>query len=254
MTVGVGTDRMGDMRYSRRSGVGLGGIENKQSRASAPTPRITRADSASLALYGASGDVLNLQRTIGNRAVTRVLSVQQQVQRTCYASCATGRRCESERTDLDEHTTSAVRALQRAVLAREEEKCEEFPGGSTDCEVDRSGNVTGKVISRVDEKNACTMPCVEKHEAVHVKQMRKLCVELRDCYRAADRGKRPATDCYKLATEKSDKMECEAYNVSVRCMEARLKSRACQGVKNKEYGRRKLKSEKCWRDRACGKP
>ena len=137
---------------------------------------------------------------------------------------------------------------------REQEKCEEFPGGSTDCEIDeKTGTPTGKVSHHVDEKNACTKPCVEEHEAVHVRQLKKFCPELRGCYLAADKGRRPVSDCFKMAMFGAKK-ECEAYKVSVPCLERRLKNAPeCQTKDNKAYGTRKLvKSEKCFKDKYCG--
>jgi hypothetical protein len=140
-----------------------------------------------------------------------------------------------------------------ATAERETEKCEEFPGGSTDCEVDGSGTPTGKVVSHVDETNRCTRPCVERHEEVHVKQLKAYCPKLRDCYVEADKGKRPATDCFKIAGTGSRERECEAYRVSAPCVEQRLKTASeCQSKENKEYGTRKLASEKCFREKNCG--
>jgi hypothetical protein len=134
-------------------------------------------------------------------------------------------------------------------------KCEEFPGGSTECEVDATGTPTGKVTHRIDETNPCTRPCVEQHEAVHVKQLTTFCPALRKCYQAVDKGTRPATDCFKMAVFESDARECAAYKVSVPCVEAHLKSaKACQSPANKEYGLRKLASEICFRNKACGGP
>jgi hypothetical protein len=140
-----------------------------------------------------------------------------------------------------------------APAEKEREACETFPGGSTDCEINEAtGTPTGKVKSKVDETNPCTRPCVEKHEQVHVRQLRKLCPELRDCYLAADQGKRPHTDCVRMAIDNAAR-ECEAYRVSVPCVEERLKTaKACQSAENKSYGKRKLESEKCFRDRYCG--
>jgi hypothetical protein len=137
----------------------------------------------------------------------------------------------------------------------EKEKCEEFPGGSTDCEVDqKTGTPTGKVTHRIDEANPCTRPCVEQHEAVHVRQLKKFCPELRDCYLAADKGTRPVIDCIKMAINGSKERECEAYKVSVPCIESRLKhARECQSSANKDYGARKLDSERCFRDKNCGR-
>ena len=137
----------------------------------------------------------------------------------------------------------------------EQEKCEEMPGGSTDCVVDEvTGIPTGKVTRSVDDTNPCTRPCVEKHEAVHVPQMQKLCSEVRDCYHAADKGKRPASDCAEMSFH-SEKRECDAYKVSVRCVESRLsKAKECRSPENQAYGRRKLASEKCFRDKNCEKP
>jgi len=138
--------------------------------------------------------------------------------------------------------------------ATDKPTCKEFPGGSTDCEINATtGTPTGRVTTKVDETNPCTKPCVEKHEAVHVKQMEQLCAALRDCYADADKGKRPAGDCFKLAIGSSAKNECEAYAVSVPCVEQRLKNAPeCKSPANQRYGAEKLESEKCWRDHYCG--
>ena len=126
-------------------------------------------------------------------------------------------------------------------------------GGSTDCVIDeKTGTPTGHVRQRVDETNPCTRPCVELHENVHAKQLKTYCPALRDCYLAADKGKRPATDCAKMALFGSKEKECEAYKQSVPCMEQRLASaKECRTATNREYGTRKLTSEKCFRDKAC---
>jgi hypothetical protein len=141
-----------------------------------------------------------------------------------------------------------------APAPKEVEKCEEFPGGSTDCEVDqKTGTPTGKVTHRIDEKNPCTRPCVEQHEAVHVKQLTTFCPQLRDCYLMADKGKRPVEECVKMAIFGMKERECAAYKVSVPCTEKRLKdAKECQSKENKDYGTRKLASEKCFRDKSCG--
>lgn len=135
----------------------------------------------------------------------------------------------------------------------EQEKREEFPGGSTDCDVDeKTGIPTGKVTHRVDETNPCTKPCVEAHENVHVQQLRTFCPDLRDCYRASDAGKRPASDCVKMAIANLAKRECAAYQVSVPCVENRMRTaKECQSTENKEYVMRKLASEKCFRNKNC---
>ena len=139
-----------------------------------------------------------------------------------------------------------------APAEREKEKCEEFPGGSTDCEIDDTGTPTGKVNSKVEETNPCTRPCVEAHEAVHVKQMKKFCPELRACYLAADKGKRPVNDCVAMVLFGMKQRECEAYKVSEPCMADRLKTaQACQSKDNKAYGTRKLASETCFRKANC---
>jgi hypothetical protein len=134
----------------------------------------------------------------------------------------------------------------------ERRKCEEFPGGSTDCEVDETGTPTGKVTHRIEETNPCTKPCVEAHEAVHMKQMKTFCPQLKACYLAADKRKRPVTDCVKMAVFGGKERECPAYNVSVPCVEKRLKTaKECQSKDNKEYGARKLASEQCFHDMYC---
>ncbi len=173
---------------------------------------------------------------------------------TYLPSHANGR--EDSETPLIERSFELDPALflkpMDATAEREPEKCEEFPGGSTDCELDNSGTPTGKVTSKVTETNPCTRPCVEKHEAVHVKQLKTFCRELRDCYRAADKGKRDPIECAKLAIFGMKSRECEAYKVSEPCMADRLKTAAaCRSKENKAYGERKLASETCFRKKNC---
>jgi hypothetical protein len=141
-----------------------------------------------------------------------------------------------------------------APAEKEDEQCEEFPGGSTDCEVDKkTGTPTGKVTHRINETNQCIRPCVEQHEAIHVKQLKTFCPKLRDCYLAADKGKRPVMECIKMAVFGMNERECEAYKVSVPCVENRLKNaKECQSKENKNYGIRVLASEKCFRNKNCG--
>ena len=139
-----------------------------------------------------------------------------------------------------------------AAAPKETAKCEEFPGGSTDCEVDATGTPTGKVRRSITETNPCTRPCVEQHEAVHVKQMTTFCPQLRDCYRAVDRGNRSPLECAKMALFGNAQRECEAYKQSVPCVRDRLRTApACQSKERKEYGTRKLASEECFRDKYC---
>ena len=139
-----------------------------------------------------------------------------------------------------------------APAVKQREKCEEFPGGATDCEVDqKTGTPTGKVTHHADDKNPCTKPCVQEHEAVHVKQLKTFCPEPRDCYLGSDKRKRPASDCVKMAMFGA-KRAWDAYNVSVPCVEKRLKSAPeCQTKDNKAYGTRKLGSEKCFQSKYC---
>jgi hypothetical protein len=146
-------------------------------------------------------------------------------------------------------TRKAPQSSAQPPAKKSKEDCAKFPGGSTDCEVNQTTGIpTGKVIQQIDETNACTKPCVEQHEAVHLEQMKTFCPRLRDCYIAADKGKRPATDCPKMALFGMDEKECAAYKVSVACLEKRLKTaKECQSKENKEYATRKLEtSEKCF--------
>lgn len=139
-----------------------------------------------------------------------------------------------------------------APAPKEPSHCEEFPGGETICEVDeKTGTPTGRVQHKVDETNPCSRPCVELHESVHAKQLKTFCPALRDCYRAADRGTRPAADCLKMAVFGSKARECEAYKQSVPCMERRAKTAKECGGANKDFAARKLKSEQCFRDKNC---
>jgi hypothetical protein len=154
--------------------------------------------------------------------------------------------------ELDPHLF--ILPMDAHAVPEKQGECEQFPGGSTDCEVDQSGTPTGKVTQKIDETNPCTRPCVEQHEAVHVKQLKTFCPQLRDCYRDADRGKRPIEDCVKMAIFGSKQRECEAYNVSLPCVEKRVKeAAACHSKENRDYGARKLASERCFRDKNCSK-
>ena len=141
-----------------------------------------------------------------------------------------------------------------APAIREVEKCEEFPGGRAECEIDEeSGTPTGKVTSRIYETNPCTRPCVERHESVHVRQLKLLCPKVRDCYIAADQGKRSVTECFSMTISGISERECEAYKISVPCVENRLKNaRECQSKKNIDLGKRKLASERCFQTQYCG--
>jgi len=142
----------------------------------------------------------------------------------------------------------------KAAPAAQTAKCDQMPGGSTDCEIDpQTGTPTGKVTHEVTDTNPCSRPCVEKHEAVHVKQLKTFCPQLRDCYLDADKGRRDPSDCIKMAIFGTKERECAAYKVSVPCMENQIKnSPACQSETNKKYAARKLASEKCFRDANCG--
>ena len=191
----------------------------------------------------ASRYVLQLQQQYGNRYVQRQMATAQRQagEQQIVSGNASG-------------TASTRDGGAPASPSTPSETCEQFPGGSTDCEVDeKTGTPTGKVTHHVDETNPCTKPCVEEHEAVHVRQLRTFCPTLRDCYLAADKGKRPASDCVKMAMFEGSQRECEAYKVSVPCMEKRLRNeKSCQSKENKEYGKRKLTSERCFHDKYCG--
>jgi hypothetical protein len=163
---------------------------------------------------------------------------------------------EPPRIDRDYELPPHVVPMDAPAVPEREAGCEEFPGGSTECEVDeKTGTLTGRVTQRIDETNACTRPCVEQHEAVHVKQLKTFCPKLRDCYLAADKGKGSPIDCYKLAASNMKERECAAYQVSVACVEKRLRTaKECHSKENQAYGTRKLASEKCFRDKNCGSP
>jgi hypothetical protein len=141
-----------------------------------------------------------------------------------------------------------------APAVREVEKCEELHGGHTECEKDdKTGTPTGNVTSRIYETNPCTRPCAELHELAHINQYRSFCPKVRDCYRAVEQGKRSVTECFMMAISGTRERECEAYKVSVPCVENRLKNaRECRSKENINYGTRKLASERCFRDEYCG--
>ncbi len=130
--------------------------------------------------------------------------------------------------------------------------CGVFPGGSADCEVnEETGEITGKVKMEVSETNPCVRPCVELHERVHIRQLHSLCPALRACYQASDTGQRPATDCYKMAMRGAQE-ECEAYSVSVICLEERLATAPeCAHPANFEYAWDVLEGEKCYLQYNC---
>ncbi len=131
--------------------------------------------------------------------------------------------------------------------------CETFPGGETSCELKPDGSgLTGKVTTRVDETNPCTKPCVVKHEDVHIKHDKEYCPKKKACDIEQDKGKPPSPECKSL-TYDMKKVECDSYKVSYACVEKRLKeAKSCKSAKNKEYGTRKLASEKCFLEYNCG--
>lgn len=136
------------------------------------------------------------------------------------------------------------------------EVCEQMPGGKTHCEKDETGTSTGRVVQdAIVETSPCIRPCVEQHEAAHAAQLKKQCPQDRDCYRAVDRGQGNVGQCYMKAIRLIHPNECAAYNVSVPCIEKRLKNaKECQSPADKEYGTRKLKSERCFQDMYCAAP
>lgn len=138
-------------------------------------------------------------------------------------------------------------------FTNEKGDCETFPGGETHCEITADEmDLTGKPTTSIDETNACTKPCVIEHEDVHREQHKKFCPKQKSCEKEADQGKRPRSECYEWMNSMQD-WECKAYKVSYACMEKRLKnSKSCKSAKNKEYGTRKLASEKCFLEMNCG--
>jgi hypothetical protein len=134
-----------------------------------------------------------------------------------------------------------------APAVREREVCEEFPGGTTACELDETtGTLTGKVKQEIRETNPCTRPCVERHEAVHVQQLKRLCPQIRDCQLAADKGERDLAECNKMAAAGAGERECPAHKVSIPRLKERLNyAKACQSEENKNYGTRYLQGDEC---------
>ncbi|MEA1865829.1 MAG: DUF4157 domain-containing protein [Euryarchaeota archaeon] len=133
-----------------------------------------------------------------------------------------------------------------------EEICGVYPGGSTDCEVDEeTGEISGRVVVDVSETNPCVSPCVDLHERVHERQLRPLCAALRDCYQAADASQRPVSDCWRMGLPDPQR-ECEAYPVSVICLEERLAyAPECADAANFDYAWDVLEGEKCYLDHFC---
>ncbi len=132
-------------------------------------------------------------------------------------------------------------------------ECETFPGGATHCELTADEmDLTGKPTTSIDETNPCTKPCVIEHEDVHREHHKIYCPKQKACEKEADQGKRPKSECYEWMNQMKE-WECKAYKVSYACMEKRLKNaKSCKSEKNKEYGTRKLASEKCFHDINCG--
>ncbi len=133
--------------------------------------------------------------------------------------------------------------------------------GDSKPEMDETtGKVTGKVKVTYNDaaiKSPCVKDCIQKHEAVHVKQLTPVVQEIHKCEVAAKGDPKKQEKCDLLFFEKITKaplnaMECEAYQVSKACLARKLADKTCSKEPHRKAVEQHLKQEECeLADRKC---
>lgn len=114
----------------------------------------------------------------------------------------------------------------------------EAVNGVTTCEM-VGGKPTGNAKKTIYNTNACTGTCTDQHEDVHVTQLGPKCKELKDCWDKASSNAEINACVNALNTWMSTnrkKLECEAYKVSLSCIQAQMKAKedCCKGQGGKD--------------------
>ncbi len=108
--------------------------------------------------------------------------------------------------------------------------------GKTDCTTINE-KPTGGVYTKNWDYSQCTRPCTQRHEDVHVKQLKPICQKYLECWEEAkDRKERDKCTSVKIqwVIDNRDRCECEAWEESAKCAEDRRKERKCCSGKGKK--------------------
>jgi len=218
--------------------------------------------------------LLRLPRTIGNRAVQRVLQAESDERHAGAISPTSVRRVhlllgqplfdgkpregdKKSDTKKPEKKTEPERPSDRGPC---DVTCgtSQGPYGNTECELDlKSGLLTGKVTKEVFEKNPCTQPCVEVHEGVHAKKIAPICAATKKCLDAAGRDDGKQSKCLDIFEADMNALtfstECAAYTAEEACLRQRAKNRACKSAEGKKRWDEQMKMVTCYKDCFCKK-
>ena len=166
------------------------------------------------------GDMLSLQRSVGNRAVQDLI--------------AAGGLAEGANPRAYDGKPSAEKGKEREFGCGE--KCGGKELGSTECALDDNGLPLDRVAVFVKTTDPCITPCVEVHENVHAKTVLPVCKAVHSCLKAAGNSDAKQAKC--LDTYESDFMktvagrqgsECKAYTAEAACLEERKGQKECKG-------------------------
>ena len=219
--------------------------------------------------------LLALPRTIGNRAVQRLLQADGEERDAGVISATSvdrvhlllGQRLfdgKSRGGDKKPETKRPEKTHTEPEKLPDRGPCDVkcgIPGGpygNTECELDlKSGLLTGKVTKEVFDKNPCTQPCVEVHEGVHAKKIAPICTAAKKCLDAAGSDDRKQGKC--LDTFEADmnaltfSTECAAYPAEEACLGQRAKKAECKSAEGKKRWDEQIKMVACYKECFCTK-
>ena len=218
--------------------------------------------------------LLRLPRTIGNRAVQRVLQAESEERHAGLISPTSVRRFhlllgqplfdgKSRGGDTKPETTKSEKKTEPKQPSDRgpcDVKCgtSQGPFGNTECELDlTSGLLTGRVTKEVFDKNPCTKPCVEVHEGVHEKKIAPICTATKKCLDAAGHNDEKQSKC--LDTFEADMnaltfgTECAAYTAEEACLRPRPKNSECKSAEGKKRWDEQMKMVTCYKECFCTK-
>jgi len=143
-----------------------------------------------------------------------------------------------------------------------QEKCWSTCGGrelgSADCELGPDGLPTDKAVKTTQPMDSCIKPCVDRHEQIHLNDMRRICKDVHQCLKKAKGNDKKQDECldeyeYKLFTV-IPASECRAYKTEIKCLESAKTPKECKTDSGKKSLAEKLKNSKCYRDCYCLQP
>jgi len=218
--------------------------------------------------------LLRLPRTIGNRAVQRLLQADGEERQAGVISATSVRRVhlllgqplfdgkprggdKKPETKRPEKKTEPEKPLDRGPC---DVKCGTSGGpfGNTECELDlKSGLLTGKVTKEVFDKNPCTQPCVEVHEGVHAKKIAPICAAAKKCLDAAGSDYGKQSKCLDKFEADMNALtfstECAAYTAEEACLHQRAKKVECKSAEGKKRWNEQMKMVTCYKECFCKK-